>query len=93
MARVVVRFFAWLREEIGVSEIVLDGLGSLADLLSGIRKSLGSRSGAIFEDDGSLRNNVIIAINNRIVSSEGSFEKISLRDGDIIDIMPLGSGG
>lgn len=86
-----VRFFAWLREEIGMREITIKCKGTLRDLLECIRSMLKDKADRIFSD-GRIRKGVIIAINNKVVDTK-DINKIILENEDVIDIMPLGSGG
>ena len=76
-----VRFFARLREELGVDEEVLElGDGAtLAELLDLVFKGRRPRA-------------LLVALNNELVR-DGSIEELRLADGDVVDIMPPASGG
>jgi len=89
-----IRFFAWLREEIGAPSISLEGVSSLDDLISQLREMLGEKSEVLFSSDGSLRSHIVLAVNNVVIDiRQKNLRTVLLKEGDIIDIMPLGSGG
>ena len=79
--KVKVRFFARLKEEVGLSEVELelDEGASLADV---IRAFLGER------DAGAI----LVAVNEELVEA-GDLRDVRLKDGDVVDVMPPASGG
>lgn len=85
-----VRFFAWIREEIGRHEIVIKCKDTLYDVLECIRMVIGDKINKIIYD-GRIREGIIIAVDNEVVTE--NLDRIILRDKAVIDIMPLGSGG
>ena len=98
--RVKVRFYARLREFVGLEELDLDiSTGStLKDLLETLIERFGSRFEEVrtkdpFEDyvkgDGS---SPAFLVNGRIVDPEKDLE-IRLKKGDLVVIMPLIAGG
>jgi len=79
--KVLVRFFARLREEFGTGEKVLklrDG-ATLAELLDLVLKDRRPKD-------------LIIAVNNELIGDR-PVEDLRLEDGDTVDIMPPASGG
>ncbi len=85
-----VRFFAWIREEVGRGEIVIKCKDTLYDVFECIRMIIGDKINKIIYD-GRLREGIIIAVNNEVVTE--NLDRIILRDKTVVDIMPLGSGG
>ena len=86
------RFFAWLREEVGVDHLEVEVEDTnLHEVLLLLREIIGDRSMVIFDGE-KLKSNIIIAVNNNIVHWE-RMGSISIKDGDVVDIMPFGSGG
>jgi len=78
---VLVRFFARLREELGVGEKVLE----LND-----RATLGELLAAVFKEG--PPEDLLLALNNELVRGD-RVDEVRLREGDVIDIMPPASGG
>ncbi len=87
-----VRFYAQIREKIGIDKVVLENCNSFSQLLTSLRKILGDKIGIIFDEHGNLDNSILVGVNDRLVS-QNTFIKIRFRNGDKIDIMPIGSGG
>jgi len=79
--KVKVRFFARLKEEVGLSEVELelDEGASLADV---IRAFLRER------DAGAI----LVAVNEELVEAS-DLRDVRLKDGDVVDVMPPASGG
>ncbi len=89
---ITIRFYAWIREKFGIRELRIDKKPqTLCDLLQLLRGEIGEKADILFDGDG-IKGGIMIGINNRLVRLD-RLEDIYLRDGDIIDIMPLGSGG
>ena len=78
--KVIVRLFARLRERLGTSrlELELEEGSTLGDILS-----------LLFEENPRA---LMISVNNELVSMEHP-DKIVLKDGDVVDLMPPASGG
>ena len=89
---VTIRLYAWLREEVGVGEIRLGYRGPISGLLLLLRLVLGDTASSIFGDDGQLKHGIVLGLNNRIVNPK-MFKEEFVDDCDVVDIMPLGSGG
>ncbi|RLF17980.1 MAG: hypothetical protein DRZ82_09085 [Thermoprotei archaeon] len=91
--RLYVRFYARIKEEMGREAVNLNVKGSamnIIDLLRILSKDKKMRKGTLI--DYYLQGKLLIAVNEEIIrrNEEG---KLILKDGDIIDIMPLPSGG
>lgn len=82
MPKVTVRFFAWIREELGLGSVSVDAT-DIDDLFDKLKKMLKNKFVVI------ERNSIFLSVNNEIIKNR----KRKFRDGDIVDIMPLGSGG
>lgn len=91
--RVKVRFYARLRELIGVEELVLElddsGFSFLIDKL---REVLGRKAECIFADDLAPRRGLLFSVNDRLIHPS-RLKSLELKDGDVVDIMPPPSGG
>ncbi len=77
MARIKLRVYARLREQLGFKEKELD-VGDLVELLKYL-ESLGS-------------GDFIIAVNSELVETSKA-SRYLFRDGDVVDVMPPFSGG
>ena len=89
---VIVRFYAWIREKLGVGKLTINTkLQTIQELFLELKKILKEESDILFSDN-QIRKGIMIGINNRLVRIEKQ-EMIRLKEEDIIDIMPLGSGG
>jgi len=77
---VIVRLFARLRERLGTSrlELELEEGSTLGDILP-----------LLFEENPRA---LMISVNNELVGMEHP-DKIVLKDGDVVDLMPPASGG
>lgn len=93
LAKVKVRFFAWLREEVGLSHLTLSNVEFLADVLASLSEILRDKQNSFLDDRQKLKSGILIALNNRIVNPSQDLSRIRLCDGDVIDFLPLGSGG
>ncbi len=76
----VVRFFAKLREEAGISELRLEVREGL---------TLGELLGRLFERK---PEGLLVAVNGEAVGPE-ELGGVRLKEGDVIDLMPPASGG
>lgn len=89
---VVVRFFALLRDELGISELKLRLKGStVLDLIKALRERLGSKAFLILREE-RFKEGLLIAINDELIC-DPDLAKRKLKNGYIIDIMPPPSGG
>jgi len=87
-----VRFYAWLRESIGRRELIIDDCPeTLLELFLMLRKILGEKARAIFDDD-HVRSEIMIGVNNVLIKKM-DIGNIKIRKEDVVDIMPMGSGG
>ncbi len=92
--KVKVRFYASLRDRIGVEERILNlkGDSGFYSLIKELGCSIGERINLIINGSGSIRDDIMISVNNRLID-HSSLKKLRLNDGDQVDIMPLPSGG
>ncbi len=88
--KVKVRFYAKLKDELGIDEISIPiNERSLFALLRKLNTILKDK---LPEPIDSLIENTLIAVNNELVR-EDDLKDLTLNNGDIVDIMPLPSGG
>ncbi|MBS7611355.1 MoaD/ThiS family protein [Candidatus Bathyarchaeota archaeon] len=93
MVKIKVRFYASLRDEIGVGEFsVYLNDGSFNSLMNNLRALLGDRVNRLFSEGGMLRNGLIVSVNNTIVYLS-KIQELKLRENDVVDFMPAPSGG
>ena len=94
IVRVRVKFYASLREKLGICEKVLQlkKNPSFASLAKKLAEVMCGRINIILNSEGELRGNVIISVNNTLVHPS-DLARLTLNNGDRIDIMPLPSGG
>ncbi|MEM2849787.1 MAG: MoaD/ThiS family protein [Candidatus Bathyarchaeia archaeon] len=93
MVRVTVRFYASLRDDVGVGEVVVRlNDSSFSSLINGLRMLLGVKAGRIFSEDGSLRNGLMVSVNNAIIHLS-NVQEFKLCEDDVVDFMPTPSGG
>ncbi|MCD6154348.1 MAG: MoaD/ThiS family protein [Candidatus Verstraetearchaeota archaeon] len=88
-------FFASVRELVGRSKITLDLPDDLQliDALILLTERLNiSIKNFLVNNDGSLRENLRLALNLKIISPS-DLEKLFLKDGDVVAIFPTPSGG
>ena len=88
MPKVLVKFYARLREELGFERLEIEA-EELIDLLDKLRKVLGDKKDRVFEGR-FLKRGILISLNDEVVG--GDLER-DLRDGDEVGIMPAPSGG
>jgi len=86
-----IRFFAWLREKIGMNSIEMSYSGSLQGLLNELKKYLEGKANVIF-DGNNLKGDVLISVNNKLIPIR-KIKDFNVKDGDVIDIFPMGIGG
>ncbi len=94
--KVTFRVYTYLKAELGKGEICVElpdvGPISLEELLEEIEK----RTGKPFKEkliiDGKIREGIIFMLNGKNLISHGT-EEIVLHDGDVVSILPPGSGG
>jgi len=93
MVQVKVRFYASLREDIGVGEVTVHlNDQSFNALKNSLKAVLGGKADRIFLEDGTLRRGLIVAVNNTIIH-QSSIQELKLRENDVVDFMPAPSGG
>lgn len=92
--KVRVKFYASLREKLGVSEVVLKlkENSNFVSLMGKVAEIIGNDTSAIVNDELELRGNVMISVNNNFVK-HSDLVRLKLKGGDVVDIMPLPSGG
>ena len=89
-----VRFYASLRDRLGMDEktLQLDKNRSFASLVDKLKEAIGEGINVIVDDEGSLRGNVTISVNNKLIKAS-DLAKLKLGNGDTVALMPLPSGG
>lgn len=87
-----IRFYAWLREKIGTREIVINKPFLFIELRNILAKHVSEGLDRIFDDNGNIRDGIMIGLNNKLVN-KSKLKELFIREGDVLDIMPLGSGG
>ena len=87
-----VRFFASLKEELGVAILCLKlERPDFDHLLRELGFCLGSKSSILIKD-GSLKEGIMVAIDNELIPPS-QINKVKLKDGCTVDFMPPPSGG
>ena len=91
--KVTVRFYASLRERLGVKKVnlQLEEASSFTSAMEKLAETLGNKADVIF-DKLKIKDSVMVSVNNNLVKPSDLTE-LKLKDGDVIDIMPLPSGG
>jgi len=91
--KVTVRFYASLRERLGVKKVnlQLEEGSSFTSAMEKLAETLGNKADVIF-DKLKIKDSVMVSVNNNLVKPSDLTE-LKLKDGDVIDIMPLPSGG
>jgi len=93
MVQVKVRFYASLRDDVGVGEVTVHlNDQSFNALKNNLKALLGEKADRIFSEDGTLRRGLMVSINNTIIHPS-NIQKIKLRENDVVDFMPAPSGG
>jgi len=87
--RVYVKFYAKIRDEIGIDHMLLDIKNDSSRLIEVIREIDRKMNKKIIEEY-YVRRRLLISINDTLIDID---DDILLKDGDKIDIMPLPSGG
>jgi len=91
--RVCVRLYGWLKDYFKVGTLTLElDYGSYQELVSKLAKNLNDKDGLLVEGGRLREEEVIVALNGEVVSLK-ELNRIKFKDGDIIDVMPLPSGG
>ena len=89
---IVVRFYAWIKENLGFDKLTINTkLQTIQELFLELKKILKEKSSVLFDND-QIKRGIMIGINNKLVRLEKP-ENIRLNEDDVVDIMPLGSGG
>jgi molybdopterin converting factor small subunit len=88
-----VRLTAQLRDYAhGAGEVELDSVGDLRSMVARLEKSFPGIGGRIVDDQGKIRAHVNVFVNSEN-TRELNNEKTSLKDGDIVHILPSVAGG
>jgi molybdopterin synthase sulfur carrier subunit len=92
--RITTRFFAFLREMAGreTDEVTVAEGATIHDFLKVLREKYSGIFDRIFQADGLLKPGFAIALNGETVDREG-WGNISLKDGDLVVILPPIAGG
>jgi len=94
MARVTVKFFAYIREGVGTSEVMLDlnDDAKILDLVNILIDKYPAIRSLVLNDVGGLKDDLLYLLNGRDIRvMQGLNTKIS--DGSIFAILPPFSGG
>jgi molybdopterin synthase sulfur carrier subunit len=94
MARVTVKFFAYVRESVGTSEVVLDlnDDSRILDLVNVLVGKYPAIRSLVLNEMGDLRDDLLYLLNGRDIRvMQGLNTKIS--DGSVFAILPPFSGG
>lgn len=87
------RFYASLRDDIGVGEVIVHlNDRTFNALKNNLKVLLGEKADRIFSEDGALRRGLIVSINNTIIHPL-NIQELELRENDVVDFMPTPSGG
>ncbi|RLE75801.1 MAG: hypothetical protein DRZ80_02185 [Thermoprotei archaeon] len=86
-----IKFYGYYREKIGENSIKVRGAYTLEELLEKLKEALKEKKEILFED-GKLKRNILLAVNDDLVSLDNIAE-VYISDKDTVSIMPLPSGG
>lgn len=86
-----IKFYGYYREKIGENSIEVRGAYTLEELLEKLKEALKEKKEILFED-GKLKRNILLAVNDDLVSLDNIAE-VYISDKDTVSIMPLPSGG
>lgn len=94
--RVTFKFYTYLKALMGTGEMNIEIVGKTKENLLGIIEEIQRNTGKdlkskLLKDD-SLREGIVFVINGKVMTSEKPSE-VWLYDGDVISILPPGSGG
>lgn len=94
MPKVIIKFFATIKDELGVKELELDCDGTLKDLLEKAEAMIGEKFNELIYDKQrrSFRSDLIVLVNGRgLEYLEGMETK--LNEGDVVAVFPQIAGG
>jgi molybdopterin converting factor small subunit len=88
-----VSFYAGLRDLFGIKKVIIFFFEepTFRSLLKKIKKQI-KKAYEIIDNEGNLRNNVMLCINGKLINF-GDLDDFFLNDKDQVDLMPLPSGG
>ncbi|OYT25437.1 MAG: hypothetical protein B6U95_09330 [Thermofilum sp. ex4484_82] len=86
-----IKFYGYYREKIGENSIKVRGAYTLEELLEKLKEALKEKKEILFED-GKLKRNILLAVNDDLVSLDNIAE-VYISDKDTVSVMPLPSGG
>jgi len=87
--RIYVKFYAKIRDEVGIDHMFLD-MGNNPSRLIEVIREIDKRMNKKIIEEYYVRRRLLISINDTLIDID---DNILLRDGDKVDIMPLPSGG
>jgi len=88
-----VKFYASLREMLNVNKIEVKIENSkFISLMEKLKENLKDKINLIADEKLRLKDNLMISVNNNLVK-HSDLNKIELKNGDMVDFMPLPSGG
>jgi sulfur carrier protein ThiS len=82
-----------MTEVMGKENVLECPKGSVKDLIGGMLARYGSAANMIFDQSGTLDHSIQVVINDREYVKPQDFEKILIRDGDVVTFMMLIAGG
>lgn len=94
--RVTFKFYTYLKALMGTGELSIEIAGKEKETLLGIIEEIQKRTGKdirskLLKDD-AFREGIVFVLNGKVVASTKPSE-VWLFDGDVISILPPGSGG
>lgn len=89
-ARIKVRLFHELRDQIGESEIEIEAT-TMNDVLQSLIKKQSTVKDLLFDSQGRLRGYVLLYLNNTVLNPPDLARK--LNDGDLVLLVPPAAGG
>lgn len=94
MARVTVKFFAYIREKVGASEVVLDlnDNAKISDVINILVNKYPNIKNLILDDVGALRDDLLYLLDGRDVRVLHGLNT-SIGNGGVFAILPPFSGG
>jgi molybdopterin converting factor small subunit len=94
--KVIFKVYTYLKAELGAGEICLEFPGkevvSLEDVLNEVEKLTSKKIKDKILKNGKIKEGLIFVLNGKSVIPENA-SQVLLKDGDVISILPPGSGG
>ena len=92
--RVKIKLFATLRERVGLSEMTVEFNGGIVELLEAAdREADGKLKLEVWDEEKNwFKDGILVFVNGRNIEFAGG-KNAKFKDGDVIDIFPMGIGG